>query len=98
MTKAQIADVLNARIGFSKKDSLDLVETVLTTVSQTLASGESVKMSGFGHFMLHEKNARSGRNPKNGSEIAISPRRIVVFRASSLLKSKMISSEGNANA
>lgn len=90
MTKAEIANIIHERIGFSKKESAQLVESVLEEIKQTLIAGEDVKLSGFGHFMLREKHARRGRNPKTGQDITIEPRRVVTFRASQLLKSSLM--------
>lgn len=90
MTKAEIANIIYERIGLSKKESAQIVETVLNEVKRALASGEDVKLSGFGHFILREKHARRGRNPKTGEEITIDPRRVVTFRASQLLKERLL--------
>ena len=90
MTKAEIAQSVHDRVGLSKKESGQIVESVLDIIRQTLTQGEDVKLSGFGHFMVREKHARRGRNPKTGDEITISSRRVVTFRASHLLKQKII--------
>ena len=57
-----------------------MVESFFGTIRSTLASGEDVKLSGFGNFTLHEKRARPGRNPKNGEPVEITARRVVTFR------------------
>ena len=90
MTKAEIANIIHERIGFSKKESAQLVETVLEEIKQALIDGEDVKLSGFGHFMLREKHDRRGRNPQTGQDITIEPRRVVTFRASQLLKNNLL--------
>lgn len=90
MTKAEIAQSVHDRVGLSKKESGQIVESVLDIIRQTLTQGEDVKLSGFGHFMVREKHARRGRNPKTGDEITITSRRVVTFRASHLLKQKII--------
>jgi len=90
LTKAEIAQSVHDRVGLSKKESGQIVESVLDIIRQTLTQGEDVKLSGFGHFMVREKHARRGRNPKTGDEITISSRRVVTFRASHLLKQKII--------
>ncbi|MDQ6954131.1 MAG: integration host factor subunit alpha [Mariprofundaceae bacterium] len=89
VTKAEIANIIYERIGLSKKESAQIVETVLNEMKQVLEAGKDVKLSGFGHFMIREKNARRGRNPKTGGDITIEPRRVVTFRASQLLKEKI---------
>ncbi len=85
MTKAEIAQVVHERVGLSKKESGHIVEDILDLIRSTLEAGEDVKISGFGHFMLRDKNVRRGRNPKTGEEIMISARRVVTFRPSNLL-------------
>lgn len=90
MTKAEIAQFVHDRVGLSKKESGQIVEAVLDEVKKALESGEDVKISGFGHFMVRDKHARRGRNPKTGDDITISSRRVVTFRASQLLKQKLL--------
>ncbi|MDX8397553.1 MAG: integration host factor subunit alpha [Mariprofundaceae bacterium] len=90
MTKAEIANIIYERVGLSKKESAQIVETVLNEMKRSLESGEDVKLSGFGHFIVREKHARRGRNPKTGDDITIAPRSVVTFRASQLLKQKLI--------
>lgn len=90
MTKAEIARIVHERVGLSKKESAQIVEAVLDVVRESLVEGEDVKLSGFGHFMVRQKHARRGRNPKTGSDITIAPRSVVTFRASQLLKMKLI--------
>ncbi|MDX8392663.1 MAG: integration host factor subunit alpha [Mariprofundaceae bacterium] len=90
LTKAEIATLVHEHVGLSKKESGQIVDSVLDMIRQTLERGEDVKLSGFGHFMVRSKHARRGRNPKTGNEITISSRRVVTFRASHLLKQKII--------
>jgi len=90
MTKAEIARVVHERVGLSKKESGQIAEAVLDVIRQALERGEDVKLSGFGHFMVRNKHSRRGRNPKTGDEITISSRRVVTFRASRLLKKKIL--------
>jgi len=89
LTKAEIATLVHDHVGLSKKESGQIVESVLNLIRQTLERGEDVKLSGFGHFMVRSKHARRGRNPKTGDEITISSRSVVTFRASHLLKQKV---------
>jgi len=89
VTKAEIARIVHERVGLSKKESAQIVESVLDVVRGSLVSGEDVKLSGFGHFMVRQKHARRGRNPKTGGDITIAPRSVVSFRASQLLKTKL---------
>ncbi len=90
MTKAEIAKIVHERVGLTKKESAQIVESVLSVVRNSLEKGENVKLSGFGHFIVRQKHARRGRNPKTGMDITIAPRSVVTFRASPLLKKKLI--------
>lgn len=90
MTKAEIARAVHERVGLTQKESSQIVESVLDEVFYALEQGENVKLSGFGHFMVRKKSARRGRNPKTGSDITIAPRSVVTFRASRLLKEKLL--------
>lgn len=88
MTKADIANVIYSRIGgFSKKETVDLVDLVFETMKETLGRGERIKISGFGNFVLRDKRSRQGRNPQSGDPILISERRVLSFKASQILKS-----------
>jgi len=89
MTKADIAKVVHERVGLTKKESAQIVESVLAAICDSLEQGENVKLSGFGHFIVRQKHARRGRNPKTGTDITIEPRSVVTFRASPLLKDKL---------
>ena len=87
MTKAQVVEHLFEKIGFSKKDSSDVVEMILETIKDALIKGEKVKISGFGNFVVKEKKARRGRNPQTGDDLTISERRVLTFKPSQVLKS-----------
>jgi len=86
LTRAEIADSINRKLGLSRTESLAMVESVLTLMSDALARGENLKISGFGTFLLRDKSERIGRNPKTGVEVPITPRRVLTFRASQMLK------------
>lgn len=86
LTRADLAEAINRKMGLSRAESLELVEKILDHMSDALAKGENVKISGFGSFILRDKRERVGRNPKTGIEVPITPRRVVSFRASQLLK------------
>ena len=83
-------------MGLSRNESADLVESVLEKISSTLSDGEGVKISSFGSFGVRMKGERIGRNPKTGEEVIITPRRVVVFRPSHVLKHRINSSLGGA--
>ena len=86
MTKADIVEHIYERVGFSKKESAELVERVFDIIKETLSRGEKVKISGFGNFVVREKNARKGRNPQTGEEIRLDARRVLTFKPSLVLK------------
>ena len=86
MTKAEIVEQIYEQVGFSKKESAELVEQVFQTIKETLARGEKVKISGFGNFVVRPKNARKGRNPQTGKEILLEARRVLTFKPSLVLK------------
>ena len=86
MTKADIIESVYERIGFSKKEAAEAVETVFETMKSTLASGEKNKVSGFGNFVVRGKRARVGRNPQTSAVITISERKVLTFKPSQVLK------------
>ena len=89
MTKAEIIERIYEKIGFSKKESAEIVELVFETMKDTLSRGEKIKISGFGTFVVRQKRPRVGRNPQTGEEIEISARRVLTFRPSQVLKSAL---------
>lgn len=86
MTKADIMQNIHNRLGFSKKDSLEIVESVFDIMKENLARSENIKISGFGNFIVKEKKARKGRNPQTGEEIEISARKVLTFKPSQFLR------------
>jgi integration host factor subunit alpha len=86
LTRAEIAEAINRKLGLSRSESLAMVESILRLMTDALAKGENVKVSGFGTFLLRDKAERVGRNPKTGVEVPITPRRVLTFRASQMLK------------
>lgn len=89
MTKAEIIESVYERVGFSKKESAEIVELVFDTIKESLERGEKVKISGFGNFEVKEKKERTGRNPQTGDEILIAARKVLTFRPSQLLKAAL---------
>lgn len=89
ITRADLGEAVYEEIGLSRNDSARLVESVLAEVCDALVNGENVKISSFGSFMLRNKGERTGRNPKTGEEVPISPRRVLVFRPSNILKERL---------
>jgi len=86
MTKADIAEKIHTKLGLSKKDSQDLLESVLTIMKETLESGEKIKVAGFGNFDVKQKKDRRGRNPQTGDAITIEARQVLTFKPSAVLK------------
>lgn len=89
MTKADIVERITNESAFTKAESIDIVESLLEIIKETLADGETLKVSGFGSFVVKEKNDRRGRNPQTGEEITIEARRVLTFKPSAVLKSAM---------
>ena len=89
ITRADLAEAVYEEVGLSRNESSDLVEAVLDEMMDTLVSGENVKISSFGSFSIREKGERIGRNPKTGVEVPISPRKVLVFKASHVLKDRI---------
>lgn len=89
LTRAAIAEAMHNRLGLSRAESLGLVESIIDHICDALERGENVKISGFGTFLLRDKGERVGRNPKTGIEVPITPRRVMTFRASQMLKDEV---------
>lgn len=86
MKKIDIANELYEKIGISKKEAIEIVELVLSIMKESLKDGMTVKIAGFGNFVVRSKRERKGRNPKTGEEIGITPRKVVTFRPSQIFK------------
>jgi integration host factor subunit alpha len=91
LTRADLADVVHREIGLSRAESANIVERILHHMCASLADGQNVKISGFGSFILRDKGERVGRNPKTGVEVPIAPRRVLTFRASQLMRERIVS-------
>jgi integration host factor subunit alpha len=89
VTRAQLSEAVYQEVGLSRNESADLVESILREISDALVRGETVKISSFGSFFVRQKGERVGRNPKTGEEVPILPRRVLVFRASHVLKNRI---------
>jgi integration host factor subunit alpha len=89
MTKGDIVERIYERVGFSKKEATEVVESIFELIKEHLEQGEKVKISGFGNFVVHQKRPRKGRNPQTGEEIIISGRKVLSFKASPVLKKSM---------
>jgi integration host factor subunit alpha len=89
VTRADLCEAVYQKVGLSRTESAELVEMVLGEISDRIARGEPVKLSSFGSFLVRAKGQRIGRNPKTGQEVPISPRRVLVFKPSNVLKQKI---------
>ena len=95
MTKADVVEAVCQKVGgFSKKEAAEVVECVFETMKEHLERGEKLKISGFGNFVVRDKNSRVGRNPQTGREITISARRVLTFKPSQVLKNALNGGEG----
>jgi integration host factor subunit alpha len=89
VTRADLCEAVYQKVGLSRTESADLVELVLGEISESIVRGEAVKLSSFGSFLVRQKGQRIGRNPKTGEEVPISPRRVMVFKPSNVLKQRI---------
>ena len=89
LTRADLCEAVLEEVGLSRQECSTLVERTLELIVESLEQGQTVKLSGFGVFQVREKSARMGRNPKTGEPAAINPRRVISFRASQIMKSRV---------
>ena len=89
LTRADLAEAVFQKVGLPRNESADLVESVIREVINCLERGENVKLSSFGSFGVRDKRERVGRNPKTGEVVPITPRRVLVFRASNIMKERI---------
>jgi integration host factor subunit alpha len=89
ITRADLAEAVYRKVGLSRTESSELVEAVLEEMIKSVERGETLKVSSFATFQLRDKNERIGRNPKTGKEVPITPRRVISFKASNVLKQRI---------
>jgi len=89
LTRADLADAIVRDVGLSRQDSAEFVDTIFDKMTEAMVRGETVKLSSFGAYQVRDKKERMGRNPKTGEEVPISARRVVVFKASQVLKDRV---------
>ncbi len=89
ITRNDVADAIYNEVGLSRRDSNEILDMIVKELSDTLISGKNVKISSFGSFLLRKKNERIGRNPRNGELATITPRTVVSFKPSLLLRKKL---------
>ncbi len=92
LTRADLSESVYQKVGLSRTESASLVESVIEEICQAAVRGESIKLSSFGTFSVRSKNERIGRNPKTGEEVPITPRRVMVFKPSNILKDRVLES------
>ncbi|SRR5690554_2701505 len=90
LTRADLAEAVYRKVGLSRTESAQLVEMVLDELCEAIVRGETIKLSSFATFQVRSKNERIGRNPKTGEEVPISPRRVMTFKASNVLKQRIL--------
>ncbi|OIQ63249.1 integration host factor subunit alpha [mine drainage metagenome] len=95
LTRMDLCEAAFSEVGLSRNETAQLVEAVLQHISDALIAGETVKISSFGTFLLRDKTARVGRNPKNGDEVPIHARRVLTFRPSGLMKVRVAAGPGS---
>lgn len=88
LTKNKIVDQINDQ-GFTKKKSIDIVESLLEIIKRSLEQGEDVLISGFGKFCVKDKSQRRGRNPATGEDLMLDGRRVVTFKCSGKLRDRI---------
>ena len=96
LTRADLSEAVHRQVGLSRTESADLVKSVLDIMTDMLVTGETVKLSSFGTFMVRKKSGRLGRNPKTGEEVPITPRRVLVFRPSQVMKNQINGAESGS--
>lgn len=89
MTKVDIVDRIKEQNGFPKKESAEIVEVLFELIKGTLEKGETIKISGFGNFVVKEKSYRRGRNPQTGEELTVPARKVLTFKPSTVLKASI---------
>lgn len=97
VTKADLANTLFEQLGLNKREAKEFVELFFEKIRESLESGESVKLSGFGGFSVRDKKSRPGRNPKTGEEVPVTPRRVVTYKASQKVKDRIAKSNVSAS-
>jgi len=89
LTKADLVESVQTDLGFTKNQSIDLLESLLETIKSTLESGGDILVSGFGKFCVQQKRERRGRNPATGEDLMLAPRKVVTFKCSGKLRRRI---------
>ena len=94
ITKNSLVEVIHDEVGLNKREAKEFIEEFFEMIKNALEEGNDIKFSGFGNFILRDKVARPGRNPKTGENVTISERRVVTFKSGLKLKSKLEAYDG----
>lgn len=89
LTKADIVESVGDCLGLPKKKAAEVVESLIEIIKADLTDGDDVLISGFGKFCVKEKTKRRGRNPATGDDMMLGPRRVVTFKCSGKLRTKV---------
>jgi integration host factor subunit alpha len=89
LTKDHLIESLRNRLGISKFESSRILESVLETIKTSLSNGEDVLISGFGKFIVKEKESRRGRNPATGEDLTLEPRKVIVFKCARVMRERI---------
>lgn len=89
LTKYDLVKLIQKQNGYTKQQSIEMVDTVIQQIRSSLENGDDILISGFGKFQVKQKYARRGRNPATGEELTLEPRKVVTFRCSGILKDKL---------
>ena len=89
VTRADLVEAVYNRVGLPRSECASLVESVIAAISDAAVDGQNIKLSSFGTFHIRQKKLRIGRNPKTGEEVPIAPRRVMTFKPSNILRSKV---------
>ncbi|MDZ7823722.1 MAG: integration host factor subunit alpha [Ahrensia sp.] len=90
LTRADLCEAVYKQVGLSRTESAHLVEMIINEICDAIVRGETVKLSSFATFQIRKKTERVGRNPKTGEEVPITPRRVITFKASNVLKQRVV--------
>mgnify|MGYP001296460414 CR=1 FL=1 len=97
ITRAHLGEAVYQEVGLSRTESIELIETILNHMADSLERGETLKLSSFGSFSVRQKGQRIGRNPKTGEEVPILPRKVLVFKPSQVLKNRINKTHGHSS-
>ena len=96
ITKNSLVELIHDEVGLNKREAKEFIEEFFKMIKNTLEEGNDIKFSGFGNFILRDKVARPGRNPKTGEDVTISERRVVTFKSGLKLKNKLEAYDGQS--